>query len=149
MNNTIYEPPKSDLGQSTSFKRSIAWKIYFVFYIALSILGFLSFFFEVNISFVDYISIPISIFEIVGLFGFCFLKPIYKPKFWFFIFMISLIYYFSCYFIVDMGIDETMSEIAYYTFHAIVFILYLPTCIALYLYSKTTDPAWGKNNKTD
>lgn len=149
VNKSVYEPPKSDLENNEIFKRPIAWKIYFVFYMLISILGFLALFFEPHAGFAEYIGIPIFILEAIGLFGFCFLKPIYKPKFWLFVLIVNVFYSFAYYFISDINLDEGMSERAYYISQVIGFILYLPAFIGLYLYSKITDHAWKSTVKSD
>lgn len=145
MNNTVYEPPKSDLGESGPFKRSVAWKIYFVFYVLISILGVASLFFIPDLGWAEYIGVPISILATVGLFGFTFLKRIYTPKFWFFVFIVNVLYFLIYCFMSGTDLEEDMSEKVYYISQAIGFLLYLPMYIGLYLYSKADDPAW----KTD
>lgn len=82
--------------------------------------------------------------EVIGLFGFVFLKPILKPKLWLFVMIISIVFSLIYEFITELDLREGMTDFDYYLYYVIGLVLYLPAYYGLYKYSQPTDPAWNQ-----
>lgn len=142
MENNPYKTPNSDVTIDETYKRSIWWKIYFFVITILSAIGMISFLFDPRAGVSEYINLILWLTATAGLFGFTFLKPIYKPNFWFQMLIAYLIYSVAYFFITDIDLRVGMSNIEFYATTAIGLLLSLPTYYALFAFSKPTDPAW-------
>lgn len=148
MGNNPYQTPKSDAFIVREFKRSVWWKMYFFFITILSAIGMVSFLFEPGTGVSEYINLGLWLVATVGLYGFTFLKPISKPKFWLQILIVYIVFSFAYYFITDVDLRQGMSDATFYITAGIGWVLTLPTFYALYALSKPTDPNWdGLNGK--
>lgn len=128
--------------ESNSFKRSVWWKIYFFFSAAVTTLGIVSLFTVPKVGISGYILWVIAFTAMVGLFGFVFLKPIYKPKFWLLVLIADIVMTVAYYFVTNVDLRMGESDTVYYTANAFGWLLSLPGYYALYAYSKSSDPAW-------
>ncbi len=144
MENNPYRTPNSDVAIEGVFKRSIWWKIYFFFITIISTFGMISFLFHPHAGFVEVASLVIWLVATVGLFGFTFLKPIYKPNFWLQVLIAYLIFSIAYYFITDIDLRMGMSNAEFYISAAVGWLLSIPAYYALYALSKPTNPAWKK-----
>ena len=133
---------KLDIKHKSEFKRSLWWKIYFFFCVILVMFSILGVLINPKAGFIKSIGMIISLAMTVGLFGFVFLKPIYKPKFWLLVLIADIIFSIVFYFITDIDMKKDMSDTVYYVGNAIGWLLTLPGYYALYSYSKPSDPAW-------
>lgn len=142
METSPYQTPQSELGHTSSFKRSIWWKIYFFFITIVSAVGMLSFFLNPNVGIAEYIYLPVWVVATVGLFGFVFVKSFYRPQFWL-VFLIAYIAFAVIYYFITR-IDQRagMGDAEFYIVTAVSWLLTLPTFFAIYFYSKPTNPAW-------
>ena len=142
MENNPYQPPESDLGSPINFKRSIWWKIYFFFITILSGVGMVSFFFEPNIGIAEYIFLPLWVVATVGIYGFVFIKPVYKPQFWLKFVVVYIVFTVAYYFITEIDQRMGMGDTEFYVTNAIGWLISLPAYFALYAYGKPSNPAW-------
>lgn len=142
MENSPYQTPESNLETKNEFKRSVWWKIYFFFITILSAFGMMSFLANPAAGVTEYISLIIWLVATTGLFGFVFLKPIYKPQFWFFALIAYVVFSFVYYFITDIDLRMGMSDTVFYTSNAVSWLFSLPAFYGLYALSKPSNPAW-------
>jgi len=144
MENNPYKTPKSNVTIDEIYKRPIWWKIYFFFITMISAIGMISFLFEPQAGISEYINLILWLTATAGLFGFTFIKPIYKPIFWLQFSTAYLIYSFAYFFITDIDLRMGMSDIEFYTTSAVGLLLSIPTYYGLFAFSRSTDPAWKK-----
>lgn len=144
MENNPYKTPSSDVTVDETFKRSIWWKIYFFFITIISAFGMISFFMNPEAGVSEYISLILWLIATVGLFGFTFLRPIYKPIFWLQVLIAYLIFSIAYYFITDIDLRMGMSNTEFYISVAVGWLLSIPAYYGLFAFSKPTDPAWKK-----
>ena len=142
MDNNPYQTPESELKVDAQFKRSIWWKIYFFFITTMSALGMVSFLVDPNAGITEYISLSIWLVATVGLFGFVFLKPIYKPEFWLSVLIAYISYSAAYYFITDVDLRAAMSDSEYYVSNAIGWLLSVPAFYGLFSFSRPANPIW-------
>jgi hypothetical protein len=142
MENSPYQTPESDLQIESEFKRSIWWKIYFFIITILSAFGMISFFADPGAGISEYISLVIWLVATTGLFGFVFLKPIYKPKFWLQVLIAYVAFSTVYYFITGVDLRVGMSDTEFYVSNAIGWVLSLPAYYGLYAFSKPSNQAW-------
>lgn len=142
MGNNPYQTPESDVGVESNFQRSIWWKIYFFFITILSAFGMVSFLIDPSAGVAEYINLVLWLIATTGLFGFVFLKPIYKPKFWLQVLIAYIVFNFAYYFITDVDFRMGMSDTEFYISVAVGWLLSLPAFYGLYAFSKSTDPVW-------
>jgi len=135
---------QEELGQKqpNNFKRSIWWKIYFFILTFLSVIGTLSILPAPKAGIAEYISLLLLIIATTGLYGFVFVKPIYKQQFWFKLFITYVLYTITYNFITDVDLRMGMNDMEYYITTAIGFLISLPAYIGLYAYSKSNNIAW-------
>lgn len=133
---------ESNIKNKSEFKRSVWWKIYFFFSVILGMLSMLGLLINPKSGLIESICVITSLAATVGLFGFVFLKPIYKPKFWLLVLIADIVFTITLYFITDIDMKKNMSDTVYYISNAISWLLSLPVYYALYTYSKPSDPAW-------
>ena len=143
MESNPYQTPESDLAQESYFRRSIWWKIYFFLITIVSVFGFLSIFAEPGAGVAEFILMPFWLIATTGLFGFVFLKAIYKPKFWFIFLVVDVAVTIIYYFITKMDLRMEMSEMEFYISTAISWLMSLPGFYALYSYGSPKNPAWS------
>jgi len=139
-----YSAPESDVeaGMSLVSKRSIWWKIYFVFITILSFLGMASYLTAENSGLVDYLMFLIAIISTAGLFGFVFSKKVLFPKFWIPLLLISLVFglFYEALSSVDMR--QGMTDDMFYISMAIGYILSLPAYYGIYQYGNANKHPW-------
>ncbi|MEM7562304.1 MAG: hypothetical protein AAF353_04535 [Pseudomonadota bacterium] len=143
MNDNPYQPPESDVELGDQFKRSVWWKIYFFFITIISALGFIFFLFDPNFGIAEMLSIASWVVATIGLYGFVFMKEIYKPKFWLYFLIYYIAFSLLYYFITKIDLRAGMSETMFYASSIFGWILALPGYYALYAYSK---PARNKQH---
>jgi hypothetical protein len=142
MNTSPYQTPASNLVPESKFKRSVWWKIYFFFITILTALGMFSFMMNPDAGAPEYMSLIIWIVATTGLFGYVFLKPIFKPKFWLYILIADLIFSFAYYFMTNIELRAGMSDMTFYIANAFGIFITLPEYYALYDFSKIDNPVW-------
>ena len=132
------------------FKRSVWWKIYF-FPSALAHLPYLYLLADPAAGLTDYIDAALSLIALVGLFGFVFVRPIYKPRFWLSVLVVLVVWELFLYpALSDYNTDlmKDFSGIESIFLKTFEWLIMLPWLYALYLYGKPCNPAWQKNLKT-
>lgn len=144
MENKPYKTPSSDVTVDETFKRSIWWKIYFFVITIISALGMISFLFNPEAGISEYISLILWLIATAGLFGFTFLKPIYKPIFWLQVLIAYLIFNIAYYFITDINLRMGMNNTELYISVAAGWLFSIPAYYGLFVFSKPSDPAWKK-----
>lgn len=142
MENNPYKSPSSDVVLNENFKRSIFLKIYFFFITIISAFGVISFILDQNAGAIEYVSLVIWLIATAGLFGFAFLKPIYKPSFWLQFLITHIIFSVAYYFITDIDLRMGMDNTDFYISAAIGWLISIPAYYGLFAFSKPTDPAW-------
>jgi hypothetical protein len=143
MENNPYQTPESDLARESDFRRSIWWKIYFFLITIALAFGFLSLFAGPEAEAAEFILMPFWLIATAGLFGFVFLKAIYKPKFWFIFFVVYVAVSIIYYLITKIDLRMGMSEMEFYISTAISWLMSLPGFYALYSYGSPKNPAWS------
>ncbi len=147
MEDNPYQSPRSDVAIDEQVKRSLWWKIYFFFITVISAFGMLTFLIEPDVGVSEYVLLIVWLIATVGFFGFVFLKPIYKPSFWFQVLVVYVAYSIVYYFVTDVDLRAGMSDAEFYISTAVGWLLSLPAFYALYAYSKLADPAWNRYNQ--
>jgi hypothetical protein len=142
METSPYQAPESNVEIGGVFKRSIWWKIYFFLITIMSAFGLISYLADPNAGLAEYISLFLWLVATTGLFGFVFLKAIYKPDFWLYMLVTYLIFTVAYYFITSVDLRMGMSDSEFYISTAIGVLLSLPGYYALYSDSKSDNPAW-------
>lgn len=142
METNPYQTPESNLGQDNQLKRSVWWKIYFFFITILSVIGMISLLVKPAAGIAEYTSLLTWTMATIGLFGFVFLKPIYKPQFWLITLIVYLAYDVIYYFITNIDLRMGLSDLEFYISTAIGVLLSLPTYYALYSFSKPDNRVW-------
>ena len=142
MTTSPYTPPDSDVYVEPEFKRALPWKIYFFLYLAMSLLGYGMIFLAPGAGFAEVISLVIGLFSFAGLFGYVFCKQILSPRPWLVVLVLSLTYSVAYYFITDIDLAAGMTQTANLISQAFGWAFSLPGFIALYLYSRPSDPIW-------
>jgi len=146
MKDNPFQPPESNLfnKDDNEFKRSIWWKIYFFVFTSLYILSSSSLILEPKAGIAEIIDLVNLIAATVGLYGFVFLKPIYKPDCWFTVLILSVFYGFFYFYITDIDLRADMTDSDYYFNIGIGWFISMPSLYALYSYSRSTNPIWNK-----
>ncbi len=139
-----YNPPESNIGIDTSIitKRSVWWKIYFVFITVLSFLGMTSYLTAENSGLVDYLMLVLSVISTAGFFGFVFSKKVLFPKFWIPLLLTSFI--FGLFYEALSGVDmrQGMTDDMFYISMIIGYILSLPAYYGVYQYGNANKHPW-------
>jgi hypothetical protein len=117
------------------------WKIYFWFVAALLALKYVSIFF-IDESFYKYLTRPIPIVPLAGLYGYAYQKTIIGAvfwKIWFFLVLILEVVYQ-----INFGREIlSQQDIAFaITIRSILFVVMLPEYIALYFYAFKSQELW-------
>jgi hypothetical protein len=136
MNDNPYQTPESNLETQDDFKRSIWWKIYFFFITILSVLGFTSLLVDPGAGMAEILLILLWVVATTGLFGFVFLKPIYKPRFWLNFLIAYIAFSVIYYFVTNIDMRQGMSDGMFYGSTIFGWLISLPGYFALYAYSK-------------
>lgn len=144
MENNPYKTPESAPKEDIKFQRSVWWKIYFFFITILSSIGIASAFTDPNVGVSEYISLLIGIIATIGLFGFVFLKPIYRPRFWLQFIIAYIAFSIIYYFVTSIDLRMEMSDTEFYITNVISWLLYLPGYYGLYSYSRPNNLIWKK-----
>lgn len=144
MESNPYKTPNSNVIIDEIYKRPIWWKIYFFFITIISAIGMISFLFQPQAGVSEYINLILWLIATAGLFGFTFLKRIYKPIFWLQVLIAYLIYSVAYFFVTDIDLRMGMSSVEFYITSAVGLLLSIPTYYGLFAFSRPTDPAWKK-----
>lgn len=140
--NNPYAPPKSNVEVHYQFKHSIGWKIYFALFALLTAFGFYYYLVMVDTGLAEYIGVLVSAIEMVGLFGFVYVKAIAKPQLWLWVMVLSITFFFGYEVITE--VEDDMTRVEYMMSLAVGLLLYIPFYVALFKYAKPTYPAWKK-----
>ena len=158
-----YQAPGAELtvAQAAAVIRSVFWKIFFVIYCVNYLAGLITLliihpyvFTQWQYSWVLLVSMVMTLFTIIGLFGYCFNKAFFNWQFWLVFFIIAVVQYSSFkYFNLFPKLKpppeaKTIIENLefYRTLIAIVVfgLLKLPAYIGLLLYALPSNPVWRK-----
>jgi hypothetical protein len=120
----------------------MGWKIYFVFYFALSVYSYwVSWGADRNI--LEYLGILVETTLLIGVYGFVFKKKIGLPGFWrksgFFIIFWHLM---TLFFYYEPPQDNTESLIVGLAFY-VVSLIFIPAYCAIYFYGYKSEGLWN------
>ncbi len=139
-----YNPPESNLGIDGSLitKRSMWWKIYFVFITILTFFGMTSLLTTEGSGIVDYLMFILAIISTAGFFGFVFSKRVLSPNFWIPFLLVSFI--FGLFYEALSGVDmrQGMTDNMYYISMAVGYALSLPAYYGIYQYGNAKKHPW-------
>ena len=134
-------------------ERSILWKMYFVLFVCLNVLGVGILFSEENFGIIEIIDLPMTLISIIGLYGYVFSKRIHKQSFWFSFFWVYLVFSFVYPFLSEIEFladDPELSdaENKFVNIFTIVTMipLILPAYIGLLLYALPSNKLWKNIN---
>ena len=134
-------------------ERSILWKMYFVLFVCLNVLGVGILFSEENFGIIEIIDLPMTLISIIGLYGYVFSKRIHKQSFWFSFFWVYLVFSFVYPFLSEIEFladDPELSdgENKFLNIFVIVTMipLILPAYIGLLLYALPSNKLWKNIN---
>ena len=134
-------------------ERSILWKMYFVLFVCLNVLGVGILFSEENFGIIEIIDIPMTLISTIGLYGYVFSKRIHKQSFWFSFFWVYLVFGFVNPFLSEIEFladDPELSdaENKFVNIFTIVTMipLILPAYIGLLLYALPSNKLWKNIN---
>ena len=144
MEDNPYRAPEADLGTPAVLRRSIFWKIYFFFTLVLVSLSYTWLIIDPASGIAEYIAVLLSALFFVGFFGFVFSKPILKPKVWLIALFGNISYSFLYYFITKLDYRAGLGPTEFIISQLFAFLIFLPSYIALYLYSKPQNEVWNK-----
>jgi len=133
----------------TKIERSILWKIYFVLYVCLTVLGVGLIFSDENFGIIEIIDIPMTLISIIGLYGYVFSKKLHKQSFWFSFFWVYLVFSFVNPFLSEIDFLPSDPELSdaenkiLNIFGIVTMIpLILPAYIGLLLYGLPSNKLW-------
>ena len=134
-------------------ERSILWKMYFVLFVCLNVLGVGILFSEENFGIIEIIDLPMTLISIIGLYGYVFSKRIHKQSFWFSFFWVYLVFSFVYPFLSEIEFladDPELSDAENKFFNIFVIVtmipLILPAYIGLLLYALPSNKLWKNIN---
>ena len=134
-------------------ERSILWKMYFVLFVCLNVLGVGILFSEENFGIIEIIDLPMTIISIIGLYGYVFSKRIHKQSFWFSFFWVYLVFSFVYPFLSEIEFladDPELSDAENKFLNIFVIVtmipLILPAYIGLLLYALPSNKLWKNIN---
>lgn len=134
-------------------ERSILWKMYFVLFVCLNVLGVGILFSEENFGIIEIIDLPMTLISIIGLYGYVFSKRIHKQSFWFSFFLVYLVFSFVYPFLSEIEFlahDPELSDAENKFFNIFVIVtmipLILPAYIGLLLYALPSNKLWKNIN---
>ena len=131
----IYSPPESQLDDgSNELQKSIFWRIYFWFHIALIplLLWWLSFI-KPEVSILDFIDLLLFPIIVVALYSYTYSKKIlpFKIYFWFFYFYILWVIFYD--FIAPLVLKvPSYGEVVTFDIWYLLYITYIPTFYVLF-----------------
>ena len=147
MENNPYQAPTSKLitKNSTKTKHSIWWKVYSYFVLATSLLIILATIYDQNSEIYDYISAVTLFFLSIGLYGFVFLKPIFRPQFWLILLFVEIP--FELFLSLEEQLNSTSewANLEFFIFYAIGWSVHLPAYYAVYSYSRPLFFVWNND----
>jgi len=141
-----YQVPASNLGKQTTLKYSLMWKMYFFFITFLSIIAFISLYYDKNFGTVEVISIVLSLPATIGLFGYIFRKKILTPNIWNIFFFIYLFWSILYDFISEIDQSAGMSNNVYIISMTIGWLISIPAFLALFYYGRESCSVWQKTS---
>ena len=134
-------------------ERSILWKMYFVLFVCLNVLGVGILFSEENFGIIEIIDLPMTLISIIGLYGYVFSKRIHKQSFWFSFFWVYLVFSFVNPFLSEIEFladDPELSDAENKFLNIFVIVtmipLILPAYIGLLLYALPSNKLWKNIN---
>ena len=134
-------------------ERSILWKMYFVLFVCLNVLGVGILFSEENFGIIEIIDLPMTLISIIGLYGYVFSKRIHKQSFWFSFFWVYLVFSFVYLFLSEIEFladDPELSDAENKFLNIFVIVtmipLILPAYIGLLLYALPSNKLWKNIN---
>ena len=134
-------------------ERSILWKMYFVLFVCLNVLGVGILFSEENFGIIEIIDLPMTLISIIGLYGYVFSKRIHKQSFWFSFFWVYLVFSFVYPFLSEIEFlahDPELSDAENKFLNIFVIVtmipLILPAYIGLLLYALPSNKLWKNIN---
>ena len=134
-------------------ERSILWKMYFVLFVCLNVLGVGILFSEENFGIIEIIDLPMTLISIIGLYGYVFSKRIHKQSFWFSFFWVYLVFSFVYPFLREIEFlahDPELSDAENKFLNIFVIVtmipLILPAYIGLLLYALPSNKLWKNIN---
>ena len=134
-------------------ERSILWKMYFVLFVCLNVLGVGILFSEENFGIIEIIDLPMTLISIIGLYGYVFSKRIHKQSFWFSFFLVYLVFSFVYPFLSEIEFladDPELSDAENKFLNIFVIVtmipLILPAYIGLLLYALPSNKLWKNIN---
>ena len=134
-------------------ERSILWKMYFVLFVCLNVLGVEILFSEENFGIIEIIDLPMTLISIIGLYGYVFSKRIHKQSFWFSFFWVYLVFSFVYPFLSEIEFladDPELSDAENKFLNIFVIVtmipLILPAYIGLLLYALPSNKLWKNIN---
>ena len=132
-------------------ERSILWKMYFVLFVCLNVLGVGILFSEENFGIIEIIDLPMTLISIIGLYAYVFSKRIHKQSFWFSFFWVYLVFSFVYPFLSEIEFladDPELSDAENKFLNIFVIVtmipLILPAYIGLLLYALPSNKLWEK-----
>jgi glucan phosphoethanolaminetransferase (alkaline phosphatase superfamily) len=125
-----------EIKQNSELKRSVWWKIYFFIFVFFYGLGIVLTLAEPKSGIIEYIGIVTTVILAIGLYGFVFLKPIFKPKFWLLVLITDVVFSVIHHFNTNIDLKMDISDSIYYVSYAIALLVSMPAYFALYFYSK-------------
>ena len=130
-------------------ERSILWKMYFVLFVCLNVLGVGILFSEENFGIIEIIDLPMTLISIIGLYAYVFSKRIHKQSFWFSFFWVYLVFSFVYPFLSEIEFladDPELSDAENKFLNIFVIVtmipLILPAYIGLLFYGLPSNKLW-------
>jgi len=141
-----YVSPSSEVdGVDVVKKRSLAWKVYFIIMLPLSIFGFIEISTHKDSGISEIVSIMIAIPSWCGFFGFVFYKKILNYKVWRIVFWVNIIWSITYEFITNIDHSEGLTTNVYIITMVISWMIALPYIIGMFLYGRKKCPVWNQN----
>jgi len=129
----------------TPFKRSMLWKLYFVFITALSLFGMYDTFTLEGVGYPEYISLITLIIATNGLFGFVFGKPFINAKFWAIFSVLYLIFGLLYLEITDVDLLYDIPKEQHSIVWGIGWFVSIPGYLGLFLYGFSSKQIWANH----
>ncbi|WP_415753811.1 hypothetical protein [Pseudomonas leptonychotis] len=142
MSENPYAPPQSELVGVENLNRSIVWKIYFYFMLALTLVGVAGLLTVDGKGAAELISLILAIPSLTGLFGYVFSKKILTRNLWAVNFYVQIAWGALYYFVTTADLSAGMDQQLYIVSTAVMWVLSIPGYIALFLYASKNYPTW-------
>ena len=126
-------------------KRSICWKYYFYFLVALTALGFIEFLINEAAGIAEAIYYPLSIIAIIGLYGYIFNKKILHRSFWLYFLAIYLAATIAYFFVTDIDMSAGLTPEEYIYVNIFSWVISMPGYIGILLYGLPSNKLWNND----